>query len=252
MARRTKRPRVVWFPNDAFFAIDQAGLQHSTINRASEALVGTNVGDTQTIIAPVIRDVTQNPLTAGLTLSDVENSGYRLRRIVGKFWVYVNIGAAENASPGAAIVTAAFIILRTEDTTGLPQNPDEESYTPAIIENNDSPWIWRRSWIVADPHSVNAPPFGGQFTNTIVGGQFQQNTFGALTTPAGGVMDGPHIDAKTARIVGADERLFLVITATALNSKGAGQDTLNLDYVWDLRVLGSMRSTIGNRRNASR
>lgn len=245
MARRTRGgPKVVWLPGDPFFAIDSAGLGHSTINFATETLTQATIGQTQSIIAPVVRDGLQNPLTATSSLADITQSGYRLRRIVGKMWVEAvfNNGADDGAS---AACTAGFIVLRTDDQ-GLPLSAAaNDTYNASIIENQADPWIWRRTWLVSNASSSSAngnPPFAN--------GQFLQNS-PYSNQWLGGNMDGPHIDAKTARIVGPEERLFLVLSSTGLGI-GDPQTPLVIHWVWETRVLASMRTMVGNRRNASR
>lgn len=67
----------------------------------------------------------------------------------------------------------------------------------------------------------------------------------------GSVADGPHVDQKTARIVSSEERLFLTVSATVLT--GSGGELVTSAFVnTDLRVLASMRTSSGNRGNASR
>lgn len=249
MARRIRRrPRVVWLPQDPFFTINSAGLADKTVMRASETLIAPNIGDTATLVIPVVRDASPNPLTPAATLADINDSGYRLRRIVGKFWVFAQQTAPDNAGPGAAVVTAAFIVLRTDPgASSSPQNTNTDVYGSNDIVNTEAPWIWRRSWIVVNNGSANAVPFGDiAAANGVVPGLgFQSNQ------RLGGNLDGPHIDQKTARVIGPDERLFLVVTATSITA-GDAQTPLLLEYVWDVRVLGSMRSMVGNRGNASR
>lgn len=246
MARRTRRQaRVVWLPQDPFFSVDAAGAAGSTVMRISDTNPGLSAGDTTTVVAPVVRDVAPNPLTPANTLSDIENSGYRLRRIVGKFWCYLRQGDFENLGAGAVVVTAGFIILRTQSQTGTPLGVEDEYQTNAILNTSD-PWIWRRSWLLADNQSFNSVPFGDPGTAVQAVG-FGPGSNVQMT----GVLDGPHIDQKTARIVGPDERLFLVITNTALTGGNQGAPLL-LDYVYDVRVLASLRSNMGNRGNASR
>jgi len=245
MARRNRRrPRVVWLPQDPFFSIDAATLASQTVMRASDSLLSPTIGAHVEIIAPVVRDVSPNPLTTANTLSDIEQSGYRLRRIVGKFWCFCAQTAPDNGGPGAAVVTAGFIVLKTAAQTAVPLQVAAE-YAPNDIINTADPWIWRRSWLVVNNGSANSVPFG-------------DNNIGSLgitshysNVSLGGNADGAHIDQKTARIVGPDERLFLIIGATQLTAAD-GQTAMNLDYVWDLRVLGSMRSNVGNRGNSSR
>lgn len=244
--RRRRSPRVVWLPNDPFFSIDSATLAHSSIMRAADQ-IGGSVGDQFTIVAPVVRDSTPNPLTGTTTLSDLYGSGYRLRRIVGKFWCDFTARPDEDVPgiPDEAVVTVGLIVLRTDDQ-GLALNAaTPEVYSPAIIENIESPWIWRRSWLLSKQITqdfINRRPGGVEslaaqvrHTNSLLGGN----------------SDGAHIDQKTARIVSTNERLFLVITAT--NMSGGGEQLITgINYTWELRVLGSLRTNVGNRRNASR
>lgn len=245
MARRTKRrPRVVWLPQDPFFSINSAGLANSTIMRVSDTLTAVSIGDSSTVVIPVVRDTPPNPLTPANSLADIYDSGYRLRRIVGKFWCFVDTTPPDGITPGAAVVTAGFIILRTDQgTQSIPAQPGE-AYSTNDILNTESPWIWRRSWLLANQGSLNSPPFGSNDTNA-------NQPFLNSNRNIGGIADGPHIDQKTARNIGPDERLFLVVTATAL-TVGDQQVPLLLDYVFDVRVLASMRSMVGNRGNASR
>jgi len=245
---RRRKPRVVWLPQDPFFAIDSQSTAGSTVMRATDSLSGAPAagvpGNSVTFIAPVVRDAPPNPLTATNSLADINESGYRLRRIVGKFWCFATQTPADDTSPGAACVTAAFIILRVDSTaTGTPLNT---GITPATIVDTEAPWIWRRSWIVVNNGSLNSIPFGDNNTAA------NAPTALASNQNLGGNADGAHIDQKTARIVGPDERLFLVVTATDLTGASDIQDPMVLDYVWDVRVLASMRSNVGNRRNASR
>lgn len=242
--RKRRKPRVVWLPNDPFFSVDAAGLAHSTLMSAQDTVSGA-LGDTNTIVAPVVRDTTINPLTPGSTLADINSSGYRLRRIVGKFWCYfTNTNNQDTPGfPEEVIVTAGFIILRVDDA-GLPLNQANiASYSTQIIENNEAPWIWRRSWLLKDGPANVEVNAGVPFLVQPVG----PGGVGAL----GGNADGPHIDQKTARIVGQDERLMLVVTSTNMRS-GDQQLARGISYNWEVRVLASMRTTSGNRRNASR
>lgn len=68
----------------------------------------------------------------------------------------------------------------------------------------------------------------------------------------GSLYTGPHVDQKTARVVGPEERLFLDVTATVLFDGAGAATTTGFLIHSNLRVLGSMRTQLGNRRNASR
>ena len=244
MARRTRRqPKVVWLPQDPFFAIDANGLRHSTFSRASLPLVGNGLqgGANPSFIAPVVRDTPINPLTTGSSLADISSSGYRLRRIVGKFWCRFARTNAGSTNFTDVVVSAGFIVLRSNDSTGggTPINPDVDSYATTAIENTENPWIWRRSWYLNREEA----------TDSTVVTKFGPQAAGNLNL--GGNSDGPHIDQKTARIIGPDERLFLVASAQSLGVEAEGIEE-NIECVWDVRVLASMRTMVGNRRNASR
>jgi len=240
MARRNRGgPKVVWLPQTNANSIDSLGTNVSTIQLVEHDLTGATLGLTITSVQPVIIDgETIDPLaTTPQGLSDLENSGYRLRRIVGKIWCALETTA--NGAPGAVICTAGFIILRTEPVNSAPLAPFA-NYNAQDIRNGGDPWIWRRSWLLKNGSTTaGINPF---VRNDGVGGS---NYY------VGGNADGPHVDQKTARLVGNEERLFLVTTTTNI-AVGADQDSAIVNWAWDLRVLASMRNSVGNRRNASR
>lgn len=106
---------------------------------------------------------------------------------------------------------------------------------PGAIQNSGDPWIWRRSWLMANN--------GAGGTNF---GDIPAQNFGAQYP---GPLEGPHVDQKTARIVGPEDRLFLNIGVVHMFTTDVDTSVL---VVTDLRVLASMRTSIGNRRNATR
>lgn len=65
-------------------------------------------------------------------------------------------------------------------------------------------------------------------------------------------LDSGHIDQKTARIVGPEERLFLDVSVTALAQELENNGITFIDCAFEMRVLASIKSGSGNRRNASR
>jgi len=74
----------------------------------------------------------------------------------------------------------------------------------------------------------------------------------------GSVADGPHIDAKTARVIHRSERLFGVLAARRymgdfdITPETQFTDT-HVRLLLDYRLLGSLRGTsYGNRGNAAR
>lgn len=237
-----RRPKVVWLPPDRFNGVGQtpgsgatSGLQNG-IKRALTTIPG-GAGSSHTVLFPVVQDnqIDISMLTSG-TLSDYEQSAYRLRRIVGKIHVGITQGAFEGLTT-EVIVTAGLIVLRVHQVAAesVPLNATTEEYSTQMLQNWADPWIWRRTWVLGNipQEAANAFPFYPETNAT-----------------AGSALDGPHVDAKTARIIGPEERLFLVITGTSVN--GDPQITSQMNIIWDLRALASMRSSSGNRRNASR
>lgn len=237
MARRN-RPRVVWLPATNAFSIDQDG--RSAFNTATHDLTG-DAGEFVTSTHGVVIDGEGlDPLAAGTTLSDIENSGYRLRRIVGDVWVAVN-QLAENTPP-TIFCSAGLMVLRVRPETGLPLDSNDH-YGVNNAENVMDPWIWERSWLLSNKLSTGPiAPIG-----------FQEASLGTANSVLGGNADGTHIDQKTARVIGPEERLFLILSSTVAQTAGQQEDIIvGIQWFWKLRCLASMRVSVGNRRNASR
>lgn len=248
MRRRTK-PKVVWLPTTNTFSVDTGN--RSTWSLASVSAPAVAGGPAGVLEVPIVMDgVASDPLGATTSLADIESSGYRLRRIVGKLYCFLGQSQTTQVEDIYG-VTAGFIIRRSDPSTGGSIEAATGGTTgldPADIGNSMDPWIWRRSWILS-----NGPDGGGgaglltnQFASQLsgAGGHFN---FG--NGYPGGIAEGPHVDQKTARIVGPEERLFLDVSITPLLSVN---QTTSLVCIYDLRCLASMRQNIGNRRNASR
>lgn len=238
---RRRKPKVVWIPATNANSIDVNGVR-AGYNRFVLNLAAAVAGASVTGVIPLVLDgQSDDPLDPATSLADLESSAYRLRRVVGKLFFAVR--QAANGSPPQAIITMGLIVLRTDALTALPLAP-VGNYSLGDIANWDDPWIWRRSWIGRNGLSATAQ-------NTIFG-TGSSIPAGQNFAQLGGNSDGPHVDQKTARIVGTEERLFLVATATAIDAGSVAQDTMDIDIITDLRVLGSLRTNQGNRRNASR
>jgi len=240
--RRT-RPRVVWLP---------ASTEGSAIVSSATTLIGGEelaitgpAGNFQTDLFPIVVDQPASANTAEQSLSDFEGSAYRLRRIVGKFWAGRQQVAQETNAPQRLIIYAGFIILRVDTNGAALSAATPVNYHPGLLESERDPWIWRRSWLIG-----NQGLAGGGAAIPSTSGFDGLNCPPRGTWDYGSVSDGPHIDAKTARIVSDEERLFLVVGATALD--GQQGETAIYSFLADLRVLASMKQASGNRRNASR
>ena len=254
--RRRSRPKVVWLPQSNVFSVD-AGATGSwnfvsvTVNDAGAS------GDGGVIEVPIVLDGNQSdPLDPTSSLADIESSGYRLRRIVGKLYCFI----AQNAVLSTSLigVTAGFIIRRVDPSTGGSLAAAASAATafdqidPAKIDNDMDPWIWRRSWLLGNSTATTGVP-GAPLSNTDFFTAFNAapGTNYGRSYP-GGNLEGPHVDQKTARIVGPEERLFLDVSATTILPSSDASRTTSLILIYEFRVLASMRQNIGNRRNASR
>lgn len=182
-----------------------------------------------------IAGVGSNPLSPGVSLADL-TQGYSLQRVVGK--LFLGIAERTFVTEGAAstwFFTAGIIVRRVDDN-GDPVQQDgfADSYDAAR-----DPWLWRRQWILKNPAATPA----GAIKNI----PWPQHN----AQYGGGTWDGPHVDQKTRRTVKSEERLFLDISAVALD--GSDEQTTSAAYCWfDFRFFGRTFTSAGNRRNATR
>lgn len=234
MARFRRKPRVVWLPHTDENALTPRSVITLFVHTFTPgAPLGTDITTTQ----PIVIDNPEDALLTTVSISDMVNSSYRLRRIVGKVWVAMEV--IEEA-PASAVVTVGFIILKV-DQAGQPLS-GTGNLRPQDNEQSMDPYIWRRSWLVGNPSGLATG--GGA-------GIFGRN--GNSNTQFGSAVDGPHIDQKTARIVGQEERLFMVSQSTLIKSdQQGGLVGGQIAFATDLRVLASTRTSQGNRGNASR
>lgn len=246
---RKRKAKVVWLPADLENRLGVAPGKASIANASSTIIkifTGPNLGDpADSEEIPIVKDF--GPTTGqgilvedSATLADIEQSGYRLRRIVGKLGFSALQGAA-GATATIFHVTAGFIIRRvdTDGTSLASASAAQRDINVANIANHMDPWIWRRSWDIADT------------TAAAVATDPNSAAFAPSNYSFAGNFDGPHVDAKTARIVGPEERLFLSVTVEGINGAAQGVPGGVL-LIGDIRVLASMRTNTGNRRNASR
>lgn len=239
MARRN-RPKVVWLPptnanSIGIGATDNAAQVFFLDFTPGPVLPGTRV----TGEIPLLIDSQDDPLDPASSLADITASGYRLRRVVGK--IFCEYAQREDEIPASILVTAGLIIRRSDPVTGASYaftTGDEALISPASVRNMGDPWIWRRTWRLWQ-----------NFSGPLAFGQVgPPNNY---THVGGGNADGAHVDQKTARLVGPEERLFLNVSMTAVDG-GTVLDVATTRVVADLRCLVTMTTSSGNRRNASR
>lgn len=255
MFRRRRRPRVAWLPvPGTTLRQNAAGLGAAVLNNPAPAefIVNTQPGLPTTISVPLVVD---EPISAtfvgsslntyrGSSLNLTQEFGYRLRRIVGDVYLAAGVTNDQATNP-ASVFVAAGIIVRNVDSTGQPsENPEGQDV--GTIENQSDPYVWRRTWILGHSEANATATYG-------IIAKFPQ------TSADYGTKWHTAVDQKTARRVGPEERLFLTMTfwELPLNQQDIGGDVSTDDsptvYVLtDLRVLGTIFTSAGNRRNASR
>jgi len=250
MRKGRRKPKVVWLPADINNRLGTAPVA-ATSGQDSQTIIHIFTGNPLGAVPiteeiPIVKDFTQanELLKVETSLADIEQSGYRLRRIVGK----LSFAALQNSAVGVADasifhVTAGFIIRRIDDAGNSFASVGAAGLDISTVTFNNiaDPWIWRRSWDLSD----NSAAAAALDPNVLAYAPSNVRDY------AGGNSDGPHVDQKTARIVGPEERLFLSVTVEGINGSAQGEPGA-LVMIGDLRILASMRSNTGNRRNASR
>lgn len=261
MARRTKRrrPRVAWFPTFGGAPVPEgtsapwAGIE-SEINFDSL----TPEDQVNFDAVPLTFDITEGAVQSQAAPTDrtlrdiVQGNEWRFRRLVGKAFIHVSSGVQGATVSPVMDVALGFIVCKTYDD-GSPWT-DFSEVNPLSQESMEDPWIWRRRWLL-HPYGetnylkVTQSPATQDFRNS-------PGYWGWPSTTAGygSVMDGPHIDAKSNRVIHRSERLFAVLAARRYSFDNATvfQDT-QVKMLLDYRLLGSLRGTsYGNRGNMSR
>lgn len=265
MARfKRRRPRVVWLPvmGRDFFEGTEGGNNYG--NGVGGSLTVVPDGAIYTEFQPVTFDYS-NPSSfeEGVdfrSLHDLTSgNSYRLRRLVGKFHAGIVVDANQgNFSFLPTVDVAAGFIINKTDPSGNPLvsssigGADQTVFGPLSEDGAEDPWIWRRRWLLSSliPNAYFTAANAEQAAN-IFGSTNQQAVFPNTTAGYGSVQDGPHIDQKTARVIGPQERLFFWVQARVTAPDGS-MYTPTLLYNVDLRILASLRFQQGNKRNASR
>lgn len=235
--RKTRR-KFTWFPVIGGDTEDGDGIELSTATRTVPV---TESGSVQTDVIPLIPDEPSEVPAQGDHLVDYIGTSWFIKRLVGKLHLAYGQHGGAAAIPGnflippAVIVTAGFFVARVDASeTSVPigdNNNLNSDYSPLALATQREPWIWRRSWClgnnIATVTGGIAPPLG---------------MFYPATNASRSVLDGPHIDAKTARRSQNDERLWFAISTWMIPTQGVQvENTGTLLYTLDLRVLGGIR-----------
>lgn len=264
---RRRKTKYVWLPNQG---VDVPSAEDETqdfvsfteqVNVTGVANLAPSVGFITNVLEDVPRKEVDNQTTS---LADNIGSEYFLKRIVGKVWISTtaeigNSGQtvlAQSDLPSILVTCGFFIAPELPQTTGsgaqgVPVGP-ADFYNPQLVGAIQQPWIWRRSWIFTAGGSESGfpylPPAGGVGNNIGVGNGsiFGSSSFPSNNVRYGSVLDGPHIDAKTARRVRQHERLFFCSFGHSIPE---GRDfvtegnfqSVHFRVTLDVRCLGALR-----------
>lgn len=207
--------------------------------------------DITTVITPITTDtpLEGDSITNTTQLVDVIGNEYFLDRIVGKLHIAASFSVDDGPPAlwigGPVQVVAGFFIARCDDANPqLPvgaatANAARDNYSPAELDTIREPWIWRRAWTLGTRgrgptfSTGPAPPIGSLYGAV----------FPPTTADYGSVLDGPHIDAKTKRRIGQDDRLFFAVSAFYPPQFGGGVVDAPAAVVgWlDYRLHGQLR-----------
>lgn len=250
MARARRRgSRYTWLP---------------TLGTAGPAEDDNSSGRSFTITVP--QDLSQDVIISALTfdeplegdnlatstpLGTVLGNEYFLKRIVGKLFAAMRQQVSIDGDPSRqrnALFGAGFFVARANDTSQGAGQPigsaslseRQENYSPLSEDTIREPWIWRRTWILANRFSTERQV-------TLAGLNLAADAIAFTRTPTstmeyGSVADGPHIDAKTARRIKQDERLWFVVAARGVPGHSDASNLAGeIQGYLDFRLLGALR-----------
>lgn len=192
-------------------------------------------------VTPIVPDETFFPdqtASAQSTLRDfTEGQDWFLKRIVGKLFV-----DQQQAPPGDEGATnwkniffaAAFFVARAHEENPNVPDLDSDEFDPIGSQNVRQPWIWRRTWMLGNNTGIDNTTESEFF--------FPQGNW-----QYGSALDGPHIDAKTARRIRREERLWFTCRSVGfintLSDPRTVDEPVFQTFVLDYRILGAMRKS---------
>lgn len=270
--RRRRKARPIWFPPlGAQFTIGDTTTNTGFVTFSLDVPADGSIAQAEVALTfdfgeeRLLNFASQ--VTPTITLADLAESSWRLRRAVGKIHATFFPGTlidnvfegTNNAVP--ACYFAAGLMVRKVDSQGNIFN------NVNLLERDDyiDPWIWRRTWVLGQGVETGLQSFSAgnpwgtvdTFPTVLGARAFREqvafSTFPQTNAHYGSVLDGPHIDAKTNRVIGPEDRLFLHFTTKALPIQPQAQYVTDSSVlgVYDLRLLGNLLRS-SNRRNASR
>jgi len=263
LRRRRRRFKGTWLPNIGTVPTDPTNLTSATAGRET-VLVWDPAADTQPTVGviPLTFDTPQEPdaFTSDIPMGYFLNNEYKLVRLVGKLFATPLWNAISNdtnpilTNPPAILYTSGFFIARAQDELDTNGGADVPigfatsfltSYNPDIPDTIREPWLWRRQWILGNNRLLDHLRTNG-FTNSgAIDPIWAHAALPPTTANYGSVADGPHIDAKTRRKVGNDDRLWWAQSIQPYPRFGAGSfpytGVIQLQAHLDYRLFGQTR-----------
>lgn len=247
---RRRGARYTWLPT-----LGTAGPTEGDNSSGRAFTLGVNVdGSQDTVISAITFDepLEGDDLATNTPLGTVLGNEYFLKRIVGKLHAGFRPIVSQNddpSRPNAALFGAGFFVARANDTSQGAGSPigsasiseRVENYSPLSEDTIREPWIWRRVWTLGNHAKVRSqinPNLTFMAVNGDAGPLFPPTTAGY-----GSVADGPHIDAKTARRIKQDERLWFVVSARTwpAGDQITPDNPGIINGYLDFRLLGALR-----------
>lgn len=197
-------------------------------------------GGINTLIFPVIPDPPPDGTDAadgGSPLNFIIGNEWFCERIAGSIFVGFRTPDTGEVRPRSVLVTAGFFVARANDqgSGGGVDTPigsasaDERNsnYSPMHVDAIREPWMFRRSWMLG-----GAPDIAQAFSFFPTSNAFY-----------GDVRSGTHIDVKSVRRIGQDDRLFFAVSTVALGPRTGVEETFTqgVQGYLDVRILGNTR-----------
>jgi len=252
MARKRRQFRGTWFP---VLGQENSDPDPTTWTTVNEALLSASAGQVTVGVFPVLRDYPQehDNTASSAALGLYTLNEYALRRVVGKIVCNIEdtVTTATATTPFTYSVAAGLFIARAGDDADNPGYAADTpiggtaawqtDYNPLEPDCIREPWLWRRTWQLGSPlaalRQINAQAGGAPTITSTRGLGIPWSNTGY-----GSVADGPHVDAKTRRRVGNDDRLWLAL-AYHYNpfSNISVTEIADCHFYWEFRAFGAMR-----------
>jgi len=240
--RKRRTRKYTWFPQ-----LGDQGENPEDDRAMLNVSVPTSPGDgslSDVNIFSIIPDQPKDtPGTTDQQLEQYIGNEYFLRRIVGKIQFAVSprsivdiansgftYGFAVGFFVGRADRTASGFVAPVGAATAVER---KENYGPHSLQNVREPWIWRRTWVMSQPFFLAD------------GSEAWEGTHYPYHNCLGSVAEGGHIDAKTARRVGNDDRLWIAVQTVLLEGGATPGNMNHRDGFMDIRLLGALRKSHG-------